>query len=287
MKHLFAIILILLATVSCKELRTIPDDKLSLIVQDLALVNAYAQQENINTDSLDIYTPVFDKYGYTMADFRYTLTTFSKRKSMRVSDIINETTKLLESDFNRYNKAVAALDSVDARSRRLYAEPIKIDSTIKVRRISDTSHLRLSIPVKEGRYRITYRYTLDSSDTNYGMRSSFIVKDTGKINRTVNTQWLSPRNSKRIEVNVDATPVSRRLTLSLGGYGKNMQTPHLTIDSLKIVYLPPATEAVQRITDSLFKYKLRIDDATFPPKNSLTPPLYAPRADSTSSSKPR
>lgn len=287
MKHLFAIILIILAAVSCKELRTIPDDKLALIVQDIALVNAYAQRENINTDSLDIYTPVFDKYGYTMTDFRYTLTTFSKRKSMRVSDIINETTKLLEGDFNRYNNAVAALDSVDARSRRLYAEHIEIDSTIKVRRISDTSRLRISIPVKEGRYMITYRYTLDSTDTNYGMRSSFILQDTGKVRRTVTTQWLSPRNSKRVAINIDATPVSRRMVLSLGGYSKNMQTPHLTIDSMKIIYLPPAADAVQRVTDSLYKYKLRIDDATFPPKNSLTPPLYTPRADSTSSSKPR
>ena len=53
---------------ACARHKIIPDDTLALIFHDAFLTNAYIENENIDTDTLNIYEPIFEKYGYTIED---------------------------------------------------------------------------------------------------------------------------------------------------------------------------------------------------------------------------
>ena len=92
MKHVFRYIALLatvaLVAVGCSKSKIIPDRELENITREMFLVNAYAKAQRVDTDSLDIYTPILNKYGYTQEDFFNTLANFQKRKSARLSDVV-------------------------------------------------------------------------------------------------------------------------------------------------------------------------------------------------------
>ena len=90
MRRTLAIITLLAAAVlltDCRRKEVIPDDTLADIFHDAFIVNSYVGVERLDLDSLDIYEPIFDKYGYTSRDVRYTVANFSRRKSARLDAV--------------------------------------------------------------------------------------------------------------------------------------------------------------------------------------------------------
>ena len=65
-----------MAFVSCTQKRIIPDDTLADIFHDAFVVNAYIGEERVNLDSLQIYEPIFNRYGYTSEDVVHTVGNF-------------------------------------------------------------------------------------------------------------------------------------------------------------------------------------------------------------------
>ena len=72
---------------ACSGYKIIPDEQLALIFHDAFLSNAYMQHRGMRPDSLNLYEPIFAKYGYTTADVQYTIGNFSKRKSLSLIHI--------------------------------------------------------------------------------------------------------------------------------------------------------------------------------------------------------
>ena len=97
------IALFALSTGACKRHTIIPDDELALIFHDAFLVNAYVKRE-AKLDSLKVYEPIFARYGYTMADVQYTIGNFSKRKSARLGDVVEQAIVLLEREGKYYDQ---------------------------------------------------------------------------------------------------------------------------------------------------------------------------------------
>jgi hypothetical protein len=86
----------LLTSIGCQQTREIPDEDLIKIFHDAYLANAYMGEKGINEDSLFLYEPIFERYGYSVEDMQNTLKTFSKRKSALLSDLMVEVSKQLE-----------------------------------------------------------------------------------------------------------------------------------------------------------------------------------------------
>lgn len=120
--------LLALGALSCARHTIIPDSELALIFRDAFLANAYISNENIRTDSLRIYEPIFARYGYTTEDVYYTIGNFSKRKSARLGDVVERAIDLLEAEGKVYNREVAILTrSTTSRSvpSRIRSMPIR------------------------------------------------------------------------------------------------------------------------------------------------------------------
>ena len=118
------------------------------------------------TDSVDIYTPIFEKYGYEPEDFNYTVRNLSKRKSVRFTDIIDEVTASLAREDSLLQKRVALLDTIDRRIDERYRQTVYEDSSRRVVRTGDLEHPDIALPVRPGRYRVEFSALLDSSDRN-------------------------------------------------------------------------------------------------------------------------
>ena len=84
--RLFCLIAAATALGSCARDKVIPDEELARIFRDAYLINAYVSDRGVKLDSLELYEPVFSRYGYTAEDVRYTIGNFSRRKSAQLSD---------------------------------------------------------------------------------------------------------------------------------------------------------------------------------------------------------
>jgi len=126
-----------------------------MIFRDAFLSNAYISEERIPTDSLRIYEPIFARYGYYDDDVHYTIGNFSKRKSARLSDVVERAIDLLEAEGKVYNRRVAILDTIDNVACRTFTRTVFADSLLRVNSLRDTARLTFSIDVEPGEYRIT------------------------------------------------------------------------------------------------------------------------------------
>lgn len=256
-------LLLLLSTVlmyGCQHEKTIPDSELKQIFKDFYLVNSYYSTfglGRLSKDSIDIYRPVLQKYGYTVSDFTYTITNFSQRKSARLSDILNEAIKDLDWENDALRRRVADLDTIETRARAILSRRIYSDSLIRIRTKQDTARLAIAIPTEKGTYQIDYSYYIDSLDRNPNLRSLILLTDTAGRRRTVHTNWMSMRRRQRQSVQIEAMSSDTLMQIRFANYRKEMTTPNLRIDSLRITYYLPKETALDSVGKLLTYYKLR------------------------------
>ena len=163
----------MLSAAACSRPRIIPDEQLAAIFRDAYLTNAYVSREQIDTDSLKLYEPVFDRYGYTAEDVYYTIGNFSRRKSARLSDVVERAIVLLDTEGARYDHEVAVLDTIDRVARRTATRTLRTDTLLRVERLRDTSLLHFALDsIRPGDYRVTFRYRRTARARSSSARST-------------------------------------------------------------------------------------------------------------------
>ena len=258
---LLATTLCIAAAVACARHRIIPDKTLADIFHDAFLTNAYLDNRRFNTDSLDIYTPIFEKYGYSVEDVRYTIGNFSKRKNARLGDVVEETIKILEEEGLYYEREAAVLDTIDNIARRTFRREVYTDTLIHASRLKDTALLRFTIDnIRPGEYRIEYDYIVDSLDESSSRRSVFLFERADSS--TFGRQQQNLYRNNRVEhvsrtMNPDSTV--RRIKVDLMDFTqprnkKKIEHFGIKITDLHVVYTPDAESAV----DSLYEQQLPV-----------------------------
>lgn len=262
MKHVFRdivlIVALTLAVCGCSKSKVIPDRELESITREMYLVNAYAKSQHISTDSLDIYTPILAKHGYTQDDFFNTLANFQKRKSARLSDVIESTITSLESMANGYEQKLKNLNYIDSLAKAMCSREVMNVDKIRVRRMKDTTRLVLSLPIRDkGEYVISYNYHIDTLDKNLRLQSTqWTVDKDGNRNHYLRTTLT---RGERTEYNTTLRPREGAIEyhIQFADYAKREEKPHITIDSVRITYLPPTEEALAHM-DSVLSFKPQV-----------------------------
>ncbi len=254
----------------CSKPKIIPNERLARIFHDIYLVDAYAGRSSASLaalDSLNIYEPVLAEYGYTSEDLRYTLGSFSKRKSARLSeDVVQRAVEMLRAESGAYDHRLAVVDTLSRRAGQRFKREVLFTRSIRVRSVGDTSRLRLVLPTVPGRYEVSFRYMIDSIEANDNLRTNIHLEDGRGRSLGSNSRRLI-RNERSSEVIVlEADTTARRLVLDLNPYPRrDLLTPlSLRIDSLRVVYFLPDRVAL----DSLFRLTI------------YETPLFTPSADS-------
>ncbi len=279
--HCIIFLLFLAVLAGCDRPKKIDEKDLELIFRDIYLTNAFANMKAIPTDSIDIYSPVFEKYGYQPRDLTYTINDYAKRKSSRLADIVEAAIKQLETEGRVYERRVAILDTVELLAREKFRQVVYFDTLIEADRFADTAKLRLSFPAKEGSYKISYGYKIDTTDKNRNHPSAILVEEGNKRFTYTTTNWMYGNDHQHYEVKFDTKATSKTLKLNFGGFTKTSTRPGLRIDSLEIIYYLPVKTALDSIDRLIMDYKLLVDGKEFGrlPQDSSARRVHPPRID--------
>ena len=262
MKRVFYIALLAsIFTMGCNKPKVIPDNVLGKIFHDAMLTNAYIDNVLVRADSLNIYEPILESYGYTPEDLQNTIVNFSRRKSARLSDVAEHMILLLEREAAVLEEKVAILDTIDNVARRYYTQMLLNDTMIVATKPADSTLLRFEVPiVGPGDYHINCRYTLDSLDKTSGRRyhidwlepdstvtslgASGLIKGKG---RSFNHGYTIRPSDKHIGYIISFNHVQERITRP----GKpailksKNETPRITIEEITVKYVPTAEKSVE------------------------------------------
>lgn len=233
---------------ACTRHKIISDDELALIFHDAFLTNAYITTERLRLDSLEIYEPIFARYGYTTEDVQYTIGNFSKRKSARLGDVVEESIRILEEEGKRYEHEVSILDTIDNVARRTFTRRVYTDSLVRVRTLRDTARLHVRLDtLLAGEYDLSVCYTVDSLDRNPGLRGSAWLERCDGSRTGGYTFTLRRGKEERFSRHFTTDSTTRRLHLNLFLPREAAGRPSVTMRDLRIDYTPPTAQAVESL----------------------------------------
>lgn len=252
-----------LCAVGCSRTTIIPDRDLERITREMFLVNAYVNSQTIDADSLDIYTPILERYGYKQEDFFNTLANFQKRKSARLSDVIEETIASLERLADGYEQKLRNLKYVDSLAKAQSSKEVFWRSRIAARKMGDTTKLQLVIPIREeGEYVVSYHYYIDSLDKNNRLQSSHEVYDGEGVRTFLSRNFLTREDSLLFKTTIKPKKGDVEYRLTLADYTRREDEPYITFDSVRIVYLPTSEVALAKMDSAMhFRPMLLFNDS--------------------------
>ena len=255
MKQFFysLLMLSLLSLASCERRKTIPDKELAAIFHDAMVVNAYVGNQSIKLDSLNIYEPIFEHYGYTTEDVRYTIAGFLRRKSANLSDVAEYMILLLDREANALNLQVAKLDTIENVARRRFTKVMLADTAINVRDKADSSLMRFVVePIYEGEYNISAKYTLDSLDKATGRRYRVYFERRDSSIRSIANGIVQRRKESDFSHRYEIKPADTnyvRLVIEMAHFADRKQktTTRMKIHEVKVTHTPPTEECVDML----------------------------------------
>lgn len=270
MKRLYNIFLALALgalLLACNSPRTIPDKTLAKIFHDALLVNAYLQQNpQDKTDSLNIYEPIFAKYGYTTEDMHHTINNIARRKSASLGNVTNYMTKLLEQQSEEFYILVNKQDTIESVAQRRFSEVLYYDTTIVAKTEADTALLKIVIPhAKNGHYNISGSYTLDSDDKGIGRRYAFSWMCGDSLIRSAGTYPMIRGRKSNINTSVslqESDSAANNLLIDFTRFAlkKNrLKKCPITIHELKVEYRPMLNDAVDKLFEEQSQVRIFAD----------------------------
>lgn len=268
-------VMVLVTVAGCKKRNVISDDTLADIFHDAFVVNAYIGEERINLDSLQIYEPIFARYGYTTEDVVYTIGNFSQRKSARLGNVVEQAISRLERESREYEKKVVILDTIRSVAVRSFSRTMYEDSLIWSKKRADTTKLVVEVsPIPPGEYIITYNYKSDIDVDKFPRRAEFYFEDEEEFRNGYAS--LSLRNVGKVNRTIIAKRTNKKLVLNLGKLlpiepkykkkGKWRMTKreremlhNLVIRNLKVTYKPQESAAIDSLFDRYVDIKIFAD----------------------------
>lgn len=281
MKQFFysLLMLSLLSLASCERRKTIPDKELAAIFHDAMVVNAYVGNQSIRLDSLNIYEPIFEHYGYTTEDVRYTIAGFLRRKSANLSDVVDDMIYRIEKEYDALEIAVAKLDTIDRVAQRRARRMLVQDTAIVVKRARDTVKLHYEIPFEgAGEYEVSGIYTIDSLDKSRGRRFTVrkLLRDstTSQLHSSMMHLGKESKSSSRITISERDAEQILALQINFDDFrlqSKRDKKEHprpkvskMTLHEVTVAYTPTVERSVEELYDGFLKLRILSDTMFFP-----------------------
>lgn len=256
MKRVLTILLVAVmaaAAGGCRRYKVIPDRTLGEIFHDAMLTNAYVDNHGLSLDSLNIYEPIFARYGYTTADVQHTLEEFSRRKSAHLSDVAEHMILMLDREAAELNRQVAILDTIDNVARRRATRTVLHDTMVRSERAADTARLRFVVDdVRTGEYVVTATYSLDSLDKAAGRRYRIYWICDDSTERIGFGGAMIKGGERKIRHTLLSKPEEKkaRLVIDLNHFGVRkgpLPATRMTVEDMEVTYTPPVEECVEAL----------------------------------------
>lgn len=294
MKRLFTIMLLVAvaALSGCQRSKVIPEKELGAIFHDAMLVNAYIGVKGINIDSLNIYEPIFERYGYTTEDVRHTINDFSRRKNARLGDVAELMIEQFDKETKVLRREVSILDTIDNVATRRYHIPLLRDTAVVVKEAADSALLRYYIPVKgKGEYELAVNYTVDEKDKIKGRRLLIykMRRDStkhllyqaqlqlGRRTIAITQQKIEDRDSNVVAFMIDVADRQRVEKK------ERKQPTRITLHEVKATFKPITETCVEMLFDEQTNLRILSDTMIRSIEALATAPNATARAEETAS----
>ena len=221
------------------------------LFKEFLLVNAYATDVLYLSarDSVDLYTPVLEKHGYTIEDFEYTIDNLTKRKSAQISDIMEVAISelKLEADERRilWNYWSKMIDN----GKELAMDTIVVDSLLDSKKIGEKGMRLYFEDLKPGSYRIDYNYFITAR--TYGERVYAELRDVADSTHTINQWSLRVDDTVKGSHPFTITKPTERVYVVWRNRGNDTKALQMWVDSLKLTYEPADTIAVRLMEEQM------------------------------------
>lgn len=276
-RYITALVVVMAIALSggCSRKVTLSDKELAQIFHDAFLANAYTSKEGIRLDSLKLYEPIFQRYGYTTEDVQHSIGSFSTRKSARLSDVVERAITMLEAEGKILDREVAILDTINNIAKRRATRVIHSDSLITFNSLADSTKMTFTIEdPTPGRYTVSFTYFIDSLDKG---RKSYrsdawlerIKIDTVKNNTSITTYKKSNTQLRRNDIvshssNIDADEVAERIVMRFMTIeDEKGATHHARLKDLTVTNIPNNEEALEIIYRENLRIKIFDDDLLY------------------------
>lgn len=250
-KYWIVVVVGIVAIVGCSRSKTIPDGELRAIFKEIFVTNAYLNREaRLDKDSLDVYEPIVERHGYDLDDFVYTVGGFAKRKSMKLSDVLDVAIEELLNEEAYLAYKLSVIDTLNNVAQRELSRLVLEEQLIEVKRVADTAKLRIGFEIEEGTYKVSYNYIVDSLDNNKRLKNTFHTysgEGEERKSRVVRTNWITYRERQIFTASIDVKDEADYMEILLGNYEKGMTKPNMTIDSLRVLYMLPVEVAADSL----------------------------------------
>lgn len=107
--HIILTVVLLAMALSCSKPRTIPSGKLARMYAEMFMVDQWVSDNKSlqnSADTMFVYGNIFDRYGYTPEDYRYTVSQYLKDPE--------SFSKIAEAAKNILNDSLKTLDRLDS-----------------------------------------------------------------------------------------------------------------------------------------------------------------------------
>ena len=278
MKRVIICILTVLSVAGCARKKEIDDHTLAKIFSEAYITNAYMGIKYFNIDSVQIYEPILEHYGFTPEDYRYTIGNFSRRKSAQLGRVLKDAEEQIKQFADIYDREVVILDTIQNVAVRTMQRVVHKDSLISIKKLADSSKLKMVIdPLQPGMYSVRYKYncTKEQVKDKKGKKKDLALRGVINIETSTGTHANNYAYNLREEENIRRTistdTAAKRLVITFAKPADpthKMRKPNITISDFIIEYTPEENLAI----DSLFKRYIDIkifDDVFFSAKDSL------------------
>lgn len=267
---------------SCgKRPKTIPVQEFKEIFIKASIADSYL---NLNTgiykrDTLRFFEPILNSYGYTIEDLEYTIQKHALRKSDVISVIMDMASQDISAMMDKYNEAAESNLNWMKLAKSSLRDTILIVDSVRIKTFKDIDSAVYSLKnLVDGEYVIKYKYYIDSLDKNISHNMIITMLDTAtnaSMGTMKNSLWLNKygdinkkREAKvtRIIKNNNYNRMDIKL-INIGSDKSKFKTPHVYIDSVLVIYEPPADYAKRKLlrnklygNNSIINKYLKIDE---------------------------
>ncbi|MBR2962467.1 MAG: DUF4296 domain-containing protein [Alistipes sp.] len=275
---LIAATIAMLMSIGCSSQRSIPDDELAEILHDVYLTNAYINVHPFELDSVAIYEPILARYGYSVEDFKYTIGSFSRRKSAQLGTVLRDAETLLLEQTKILDKQVVILDTIRDVAVRTYRRTIRQDSLIEAKKLADTQklHIRIS-PLYPGNYTVKFNYENEEEAGKEPLRGAMYLICHDGSRRSNYMYNLQEKDFVRRNFVVDSSHKELVIDLrirkneprSKKSKKRRKVAPNLTIRNFNIEYIPDEKVAIDSLLRQWIDVRVFDDEFFCTPQDSV------------------
>ncbi len=180
----YLVILLLFISFSCQEKRTfIPDDEFGDILVQSVVADMFTKNTRnipLSRDSISIFLPILDEYGYTYEDMDYTIERMVRRKSNVFDDLMNSVVADVKALRERYEYESGMGRKWRDKIKRMIIDTLYFSpDTMRIKTLEELRKLNYSLPINgEGDVIVKFNYRFMPQDSNSSRYVIFGLRDT-------------------------------------------------------------------------------------------------------------